>query len=78
MGIYGEQVLPRIVNKACGMKAANPLRSRVCEGLHGQVVELGLIGVLGRRRGTDARKLLAGQDREPCGRRDVPRCRPAA
>ncbi len=41
MGIYAEQVLPRIINVACGMKTADPLRSRVCEGLHGQVVELG-------------------------------------
>jgi SAM-dependent methyltransferase len=41
MGIYAEQVLPRIINVACGVKATEPLRRRVCEGLHGQVVELG-------------------------------------
>ena len=41
MGIYAEHVLPRIVNIACGVKAAKPLRSRVCEGLQGQVVEIG-------------------------------------
>lgn len=41
MGIYAEQVLPRIVNTACGMKANRPLRERVCAGLHGQVVEIG-------------------------------------
>jgi ubiquinone/menaquinone biosynthesis C-methylase UbiE len=41
MGLYAEQVLPRIVNVACGMKSSNPLRSRVCEGLHGQVLEIG-------------------------------------
>jgi len=41
MGIYAEQVLPRIVNAACGMKSANPLRARVCEGLRGEVVEIG-------------------------------------
>lgn len=41
IGIYGEYVLPRIVNVACGMKSSDPLRSRVCEGLHGQVVEIG-------------------------------------
>jgi len=41
MGVYGNQVLPRIINAACGMKSADPLRSRVCEGLHGQVVEIG-------------------------------------
>jgi ubiquinone/menaquinone biosynthesis C-methylase UbiE len=41
MGLYGEQVLPRIINVACGMKVAEPLRRRVCEGLHGRVVEIG-------------------------------------
>jgi ubiquinone/menaquinone biosynthesis C-methylase UbiE len=41
MGIYGEQVLPRIINVACGLKPLRPLRSRVCEGLQGRVVEIG-------------------------------------
>ena len=41
MGIYAEQVLPRMINAACGMRSSNPLRSRVCAGLHGQVVEIG-------------------------------------
>jgi SAM-dependent methyltransferase len=41
MGLYGEQILPRIINVACGLKAAEPLRRRVCEGLEGDVVELG-------------------------------------
>jgi len=41
MGLYGEQVLPRIINVACGLKAAEPLRRRVCEGLEGDVVEIG-------------------------------------
>lgn len=40
-GIYAEQVLPRIINAVCGMKVNQPMRSRVCEGLHGQVVEVG-------------------------------------
>jgi SAM-dependent methyltransferase len=41
MGIYGDHVLPRIVNAACGMKTSDPLRQRVCEGLEGDVVEIG-------------------------------------
>jgi ubiquinone/menaquinone biosynthesis C-methylase UbiE len=41
MGIYGTHVLPRIINVACGMKANEPLRDRVCAGLHGEVVEIG-------------------------------------
>ena len=41
MGLYGERVLPRIVNVACGTKSVAPLRRRVCEGLAGDVVEIG-------------------------------------
>ena len=41
MGIYGDHVLPRIVNCACGLKSVAPLRERVCEGLEGEVVEIG-------------------------------------
>jgi ubiquinone/menaquinone biosynthesis C-methylase UbiE len=41
MGIYGEQILPRIIDVACNMKAAAPQRRRVCEGLAGEVVEIG-------------------------------------
>jgi len=41
MGVYRERVVPRIVNAACGAKAAVPLRRRVCEGLAGDVVEIG-------------------------------------
>ena len=42
MGLYGEQVLPRIVNVACAMgPVVGELRQRVCEGLSGEVVEIG-------------------------------------
>jgi SAM-dependent methyltransferase len=41
MGCYGEQVLPRIINLVCGLKTVEPLRRRVCQGLEGEVVELG-------------------------------------
>lgn len=41
MGFYTERVVPRIVNVACGTKSAVPLRRRVCEGLTGEVVEVG-------------------------------------
>ena len=41
MGIYGEQILPRVINVACGMKVVQPLRRRFCEGLAGDVVEIG-------------------------------------
>lgn len=41
MGFYAERVVPRIVNVACGIKAVEPLRRRICEGLRGEVVEIG-------------------------------------
>ncbi|MFI6445011.1 class I SAM-dependent methyltransferase [Kitasatospora sp. NPDC050543] len=41
MGLYTEQVLPRIINVACGMGEADRLRRRVCAGLAGDVIEIG-------------------------------------
>jgi ubiquinone/menaquinone biosynthesis C-methylase UbiE len=41
MGWYGEHVLPRIVDTLCNMKVARPQRQRVCQGLAGEVVEIG-------------------------------------
>jgi SAM-dependent methyltransferase len=41
MGWYGDKVLPHIINVACGMKATHRLRQRACEGLTGNVVEIG-------------------------------------
>jgi ubiquinone/menaquinone biosynthesis C-methylase UbiE len=41
MGVYREQILPRIVDVACNMQNARPQRRRVCEQLAGDVVEIG-------------------------------------
>jgi ubiquinone/menaquinone biosynthesis C-methylase UbiE len=41
MGLYGQHVLPRIVDVACGSASLHELRERVCAGLHGRVVEIG-------------------------------------
>lgn len=41
MGLYGDRVLPRIINAVCGASSLAPLRRRVCEGLAGEVVEIG-------------------------------------
>jgi ubiquinone/menaquinone biosynthesis C-methylase UbiE len=41
MGAYTEHVLPRIVDVACNLKAAHPQRRRACDGLAGEVVEIG-------------------------------------
>ena len=41
MGAYSDHVLPRIINVVCNMKEAHPQRQRVCDGLSGDVVEIG-------------------------------------
>ena len=41
MGYYQDNVLPHILNKAMNTKVERVARERVCEGLHGQVVEIG-------------------------------------
>jgi SAM-dependent methyltransferase len=41
MGVYNDRVLPRILNAAGGSKRLDPLRRRVCEGLAGDVIEIG-------------------------------------
>jgi ubiquinone/menaquinone biosynthesis C-methylase UbiE len=41
MGIYRDQVLPRFQDKVMGRKPNRAVRARVCEELHGAVVEIG-------------------------------------
>jgi ubiquinone/menaquinone biosynthesis C-methylase UbiE len=41
MGLYGDRILPRCINVLCGNKVAREQRARVCEGLAGEVVEIG-------------------------------------
>lgn len=41
MGAYGDYVLPRIISRVCGAKGLQPYRRRVCEGLAGEILELG-------------------------------------
>src|SRR6266508_313748 len=41
MGFYERIVLPRLVDRFCGVKAIRPLRREVAEGLRGDVVEIG-------------------------------------
>jgi len=41
MGTYNDRVLPHLLNAACGSKTLDPLRRRVCDGLAGDVVEIG-------------------------------------
>ena len=41
MGLYGDHVLPRMINVLCGLKQNDRLRERACNGLEGDVVEIG-------------------------------------
>lgn len=41
MGFYSEHIVPRILDKVCGLETAAPFRERVCAGLSGDVVEIG-------------------------------------
>jgi SAM-dependent methyltransferase len=41
MGFYEDRVLPRIVDFACGLKPIRPRRQQACEGLIGDVIEIG-------------------------------------
>ena len=41
MGIYAEQVLPRLQDRFMKRKDTNVVRERVCAGLVGDVVEVG-------------------------------------
>ena len=42
MGLYAEQILPRVINVACASgPMVQDIRSRVCSGLSGEVVEIG-------------------------------------
>ncbi len=41
MSVYGDHVLPRLINVGCDMKASREQRARLCAGLSGEVVEIG-------------------------------------
>jgi ubiquinone/menaquinone biosynthesis C-methylase UbiE len=41
MGWWGEQAVPRLVDVGLGTRLVRPLRARVCEGLAGELLEIG-------------------------------------
>lgn len=41
MGLYADHLLPRLVDKTCGVGLLQPLRLRVCRPLRGRVLEIG-------------------------------------
>ncbi len=49
MGFYQEQILPRFQDKVMARKPNREVRARVCDGLHGAVVEVGFGTALNAR-----------------------------
>ena len=41
MGLWEARVVPHIVDRTCGLPQLEPLREKACDGLRGQVVEIG-------------------------------------
>jgi SAM-dependent methyltransferase len=41
MGLWEARVVPHIVDRTCGIAQLEPLREQACDGLRGQVVEIG-------------------------------------
>ncbi|MFD4324119.1 methyltransferase domain-containing protein [Nocardioides sp. NPDC058538] len=41
MGLWEARVVPHIVDRTCGIAQLEPLRQQACDGLRGQVVEIG-------------------------------------
>ncbi|GAA1479689.1 class I SAM-dependent methyltransferase [Gordonia sinesedis] len=41
VGLYGDRILPHLIDLTCGTSMLDPLRDRACADLAGQVVEIG-------------------------------------
>jgi SAM-dependent methyltransferase len=74
MGIYGDQVLPRLQDKVMGRKPNREVRARVCAGLSGDVVEIGFgTGLNTRYYPPDVTRVLAIEPSAICMRIAEPR-----
>jgi ubiquinone/menaquinone biosynthesis C-methylase UbiE len=74
MGFYKEKVLPQILNKVMDTKVTREIRGRVCEGLYGQVVEIGFgSGLNARYYPPEVTKVLAIEPSEVAMRLAEPR-----
>ncbi|HZA35312.1 MAG TPA: class I SAM-dependent methyltransferase [Vicinamibacterales bacterium] len=76
MAIYREQVLPRFQDLVMRRKATHPVRARVCEGLRGDVVEIGFgTGLNAPFYPEGLSKVFAVEPSEVCMRIAEPRIR---
>lgn len=74
MGFYRNQVLPRIQNKVMDTKVTRAARARVCEGLHGEVVEIGFgTGLNASHYPPEVSRVLAVEPSTVCMRIAKPR-----
>jgi ubiquinone/menaquinone biosynthesis C-methylase UbiE len=74
MGFYAEQILPRFQDKVMARKPNRAVRERVCEGLHGRVVEIGFgTGLNTRYYPSGVSKVVAIEPSEVCMRIAEPR-----
>jgi SAM-dependent methyltransferase len=74
MGVYGEQILPRLQDKVMGRKPTRAVRSRVCAGLSGEVVEIGFgTGLNTPYYPSDVTRVLAVEPSSICMHIAVPR-----
>jgi ubiquinone/menaquinone biosynthesis C-methylase UbiE len=74
MGIYQEQILPRIQDKVMDRKAAREVRARVCAGLSGDVVEIGFgTGLNSPHYPPEVNKIMAVEPSQLCMRIAAPR-----
>jgi ubiquinone/menaquinone biosynthesis C-methylase UbiE len=74
VSFYGEQILPRLQDKAMARKPMGEVRSRVCAGLSGEVVEVGFgTGLNARYYPSDVAKIFAVEPSRVCMRIAEPR-----
>ena len=74
MGFYQEQILPRFQDKVMGRAPNRAVRTRVCEGLQGSVVEVGFGTALNARYyPAEVTKVVAIEPSQVCMRIAEPR-----
>jgi len=74
MGFYREQLLPRVQDKVMARTPNRAVRARVCEGLHGAVVEIGFgTGLNTRYYPADVSRVVAIEPSKVCMRIAEPR-----
>src|SRR5437773_12098309 len=74
VGFYQERVLPRFQDKVMARKPNPAVRARVCEGLHGTVVEVGFgTGLNARYYPSEVTKVVAIEPSRVCMRIAEPR-----